>query len=488
MTETAPSPSKAAGFLALLRAGDRHYQTVEVALCFASLILMVLLAFASVFLRAFRGIDLLLFTVPEPVAGFDNVARHLVIWVGMLGASLATSEGRHISIEALPLILSERGKQIVDILVNAASMVVTGILLWLAIVYLQKIQIPNTTHLFEIQALSLNVYRWPFLLVVPIGLAVMCLRFMLRASEALLLDNRSYQDLRREQEGRDVDELESSVQEDAAVGLLLDHSERVARESGAVNPLTQESARDAVRDVLKSDRQPSPPQPSKLTPSTPILAPSIDLQDRSRLPRKGIRSTDEIPIYRDLADDEDKADPEFRRGVVILDSSEELEAEIDDFVSGNAETSRLEVSGDASETNGPPPPDSAKELAVGLDANDPESVDPDSSVGNLAAPKVAGPVANSDEGDALASDEGRALEADALASDEGPPLPPGADTPPPPGSPVTPEDDGVLPSDEVPALPQDDVDDVLPSDEVPALPAQPPSDPENPPPAEGEPS
>ena len=96
------------GFLNRLKGVDRHIQRCEVVLCVAALGLMILLAFGQVFLRQFRGVDLLLFTVPHPVSWFDNVARHLVIWVGVLGGSLATAEGRHISIEALPKILERQ--------------------------------------------------------------------------------------------------------------------------------------------------------------------------------------------------------------------------------------------------------------------------------------------------------------------------------------------------------------------------------------------
>ena len=106
MTEgESKSASPLPGPLAFVRWLDKGVQRVEVGVCLGSLGLMILFAFAQVFLRSIQGSEFLrssFDSLPEPVAWFDNVARHLVIWVGVLGASLATAEGRHISIEAFP--------------------------------------------------------------------------------------------------------------------------------------------------------------------------------------------------------------------------------------------------------------------------------------------------------------------------------------------------------------------------------------------------
>src|SRR5688500_2361377 len=88
-------PAAAPRALGTLLGLDKHLQRAEVGLLAACLLLMIALAFAQVILRTFRG------EVLQPVPWFDSVAGHLVIWVGMLGASLCTAEGRHISIEAL---------------------------------------------------------------------------------------------------------------------------------------------------------------------------------------------------------------------------------------------------------------------------------------------------------------------------------------------------------------------------------------------------
>ena len=96
---------QAINVLEWLKTFDQKVQRVEVAVCVGALGVMILLAFLQVFLRQVSGVTVGGITLPQPVAWFDLVARYMVIWVGLLGASLATAEGRHISIEAAPKLL-----------------------------------------------------------------------------------------------------------------------------------------------------------------------------------------------------------------------------------------------------------------------------------------------------------------------------------------------------------------------------------------------
>ena len=358
----APSPPPLGGVLGALKALDRRIQRVEVWVCLAALATMIVLAFAQVFLRQLRGVSFGPLVIPQPVAWFDNIARHLVIWVGLLGASLATAEGRHISIEALPKILSAGGRRRVDLLVNAASLAVTATLLALSLVYMFRLQIPNEAHLFDIEALGLKIYRWPLLVVVPVGLALICFRFGVRILEAALLDDAQYAALRDAEAGQELEEAEAA-QEQQQVGLLLAEAERVARESGEHSALDPDSARTEVRRALGSGG-PSGPGGQPGAPGSgrgaseaeadaaqagqdaldngagaaaePEPSPSGPAPPRAR-PRRSpvLRSTDEIPVYRDLADDEDLLEPEVRRGGggASLDSSDELEVSgIEDLI------------------------------------------------------------------------------------------------------------------------------------------------------------
>lgn len=368
-------PARAPSALGALLRFDRQLQRVEVGLLAASLLLMVALAFAQVLLRQFRTETL------QPVAWFDNIARHLVIWVGMLGASLCTAEGRHISIEALPKLFSPGGRRKNDIVVSLASIAVVAVLFVLSMIYMLRVQVPDPAHLFRVEALELNVARWPFLAIVPVGLAVIGWRFALRAAVALFMTDEEFR-AREEEAEREL--IAADAEHEAEQGaMLLEHEAQVARESGRMPALTPETAREEVRRALKSERQPATPTFGKGPAATsaappPVPAPPVAPRATPRsspavssLKLPG-RSTDEIPIYRDIADDDDLTEPASRRGTAAIgdssdgldparatiDSSDGLEAVsdvgdlVDDAVERLADTERLKKTAAA-----PPPLD-----------------------------------------------------------------------------------------------------------------------------------
>ncbi|HBP22454.1 MAG TPA: hypothetical protein DEA08_32325, partial [Planctomycetes bacterium] len=260
--------------------------------------------------------------------------RQLVIWVGVLGASLATAEGRHISIEAVPKLLGDAGKRRLDALVSAAALSVTGIMFALSLIYLLKVQLPKSdVHLFIVDALDLKVPRWPFLVVVPAGLGLMCLRFGLRIAEALTLSDEAYAKLHAEDEDEDVEVAPLEADPPPPSEEAAQPEPAPAESAGTADNLSS-SSESAARRAFDSDAWPSDPSSGP----TPIVEDVDDLSGESEeeaapLPRKSkprktpsLLSTDEIPIYQDLADDEDLREPEIRRGLSRLDSSEELES------------------------------------------------------------------------------------------------------------------------------------------------------------------
>jgi|GEM_PF-606469 len=257
---------------------DEAVQRAEVGVCAASLLVMILLAFVQVFLRQFQG------EVFQPVGWFDTVTRNLVIWVGMLGASLATAEGRHIAIEAVPKFLPPKGRRRLGVVISLVTAGISGLLLALVLVYLIKSQIPRTLPMFTVAALDLKVYRWPFLVVVPLGLGLITVRCLLRAIEAVVMPDDLYID-----HADDLsEELSEHADEDAEAAAQLLLASESSRQG-----LDPDSARAAVRAALGD-----PPQ------TQPVVA-------QGPQPKKVVgRSTDEIPIYRDLADDEDLREPD----------------------------------------------------------------------------------------------------------------------------------------------------------------------------------
>lgn len=385
------------------RAFDRRIQQVEVWVCLLALAVMVFLAFAQVILRQIAGGAI---PFAQPVAWFDNIARHMVIWVGVLGASLATAEGRHISIEAVPKLLGPAARRKVDVLVNLTAAAACAVLLVLSLIYLQRVQLPNEAHLFIIEALGWKIYRWPFLVVVPIGLALMTWRFSLRIAEAVSLDDDTYAELRAEEnevEELDEKELDPGAGDAEVVDLGgpegPDQASQPAPDAEAQAPTAGDSAAMAeARRALSSDqwdeRSDPAAEPPAPTPASSDLADVDDLGDESeeggalgpdseeseRLPAHipSLRSTDEIPIYQDISDTEDLREPEVRASERVIDSSDELEAVygMEDLVgdplaeTGSAADEALEAMARSTDRIAPPDPSDSAPLGLGEVATD----------------------------------------------------------------------------------------------------------------------
>jgi TRAP-type C4-dicarboxylate transport system permease small subunit len=359
--------------LGAVHAFDRRLQTAEIGVCAVALALMIVLAFVQVILRQLQGQTF------QPVGWFDRVSMLMVIWVAMLGASVATAEGRHISIEALPKLLGPTGKRRLALVVNLVAAVITALMLALSLVYMALSQIPDPNHLFVVKALDLKVYRWPFLTVVPWGLTLMSLRFLLRAVEAVVLDDETFASLQHD-EADDVAEYEDAHQGDE-VSLLLDHARKVAIESGVTPALDSEQAREELKNAFRSDRW------------------RAEHRQSGEPPRLVGRTTEELAIYQDLSDQGDVEEPERRQGGAVpgelTESGDILSSheDMDDDELGEADTRRLDEAEEAVERVADTQrlQDASGDTAPGLEAPqtthrlpDPELPDDDASTGGDA--------------------------------------------------------------------------------------------------------
>jgi len=139
--------------MTLLRSLDRLFYRLEYGLLVASLGSMVILAFAQVVLRNFFGTG---------IVWADTIVRHLVLWSGFVGAALATSEERHISIDAFTKFLSPRTKHIVMVFASLFAVVVCYYLALAAWEYVLEERIHGGV-------LVLSIPTWVALLIIPVG-------------------------------------------------------------------------------------------------------------------------------------------------------------------------------------------------------------------------------------------------------------------------------------------------------------------------------
>lgn len=128
---------------------------------------MILLAFLQVILRNFFSTSIL---------WGDTLLRHLVLWIGFIGASLATKETRHINIDALSRMLSKPAKKISAIIVNLFAAIVCFFLTKASITFLTYEKESGSTLFADIPV-------WIFQIIIAIGFGLMMLRFLLHALE-----------------------------------------------------------------------------------------------------------------------------------------------------------------------------------------------------------------------------------------------------------------------------------------------------------------
>ncbi len=154
----------------LIRSIDSIVGAIAAAILVTLLAVMLFMGFTQVVLRNLFSTSIL---------WGDVFLRHVVLWVAFLGAIVATGEKRHITIDALTKVLSDKGKKIAGIITGIASVVVCYFLTDASYRFLvDEIEFGGT--------LMLDIPRWIFQLIIPLGFGLMMLRFSIRVLEDFL--------------------------------------------------------------------------------------------------------------------------------------------------------------------------------------------------------------------------------------------------------------------------------------------------------------
>jgi TRAP-type C4-dicarboxylate transport system permease small subunit len=154
--------------MTLLRALDRILVRIETVLVVAFLSVMIVLAFAQVVMRNLFD------------TGFlwgDPLVRQMVLWAGFIGAALATSEDRHISIDAITKFLSPRARHITKVVTGLAGAVVTYFLGAAAYRFLVD------EHAAGSEILQ-GFPSWIGLLILPVGYGLIAVHFLILSIDA----------------------------------------------------------------------------------------------------------------------------------------------------------------------------------------------------------------------------------------------------------------------------------------------------------------
>ena len=153
--------------MTIIRAINKFLVRVETALLVVFLGTMVALAFGQVVLRNAFGTSFL---------WGDTLVRYLVLWSGFLGAALATSDDRHISIDALTKYVPERGRHGVKIITSLFAAATCYYLSQASFLFLVGEKEAGSV-------LFLSIPTWVGLAIIPAGYALLAIHFLVLAAE-----------------------------------------------------------------------------------------------------------------------------------------------------------------------------------------------------------------------------------------------------------------------------------------------------------------
>jgi len=157
--------------LSSLRMLGSRYERLEEIVLVSLVVLMVLLGFLQILFRNLISIGII---------WIDPVVRHLVLWIALLGASIATRENRHISIDILSGRISPDRYARIQGGMQLFSALVCLLLVQPAIQFLQNDYEAGKT-------LAFGIPLWVSQAVMPVMMTVIGVRFLLQGLRNLRL-------------------------------------------------------------------------------------------------------------------------------------------------------------------------------------------------------------------------------------------------------------------------------------------------------------
>jgi C4-dicarboxylate transporter, DctQ subunit len=137
--------------------------------------LIILLSFIQVILREFFSYGWL---------WADTFLRHLVLWVGFLGAALAAGKEKHFVIDIAKKLFPEKWRLCIEIITNSCAMVCLYFLSQAAIRFI-KDDMTSGSILFRIHDMAVPSY-W-MNAIIPAGFILLLIHFGLNTLEKIFL-------------------------------------------------------------------------------------------------------------------------------------------------------------------------------------------------------------------------------------------------------------------------------------------------------------
>jgi TRAP-type C4-dicarboxylate transport system permease small subunit len=143
---------------------DEKISRVEQILITILLTMMILMAFSQIVLRNFFDTG---------ISWGDSLVRYLVVWVGFIGAAIATREGKHLNIDVVSRWLTEAGSNYIHLISHFFSAAICGLLTLAAIRFIRFEAQMGGTAFFKLPV-------WVPEIIIPVTFGLMTLRFAVR--------------------------------------------------------------------------------------------------------------------------------------------------------------------------------------------------------------------------------------------------------------------------------------------------------------------
>lgn len=102
----------------------------------------------------------------------DPLLRYLVLWSGLLGASMATSRGSHIALDLAGYLIPKRFLPFVQSICYLFSAVTSGFLTWAALLFIQSEMAYGGPGIFDIPT-------WGWNLIFPLAFGLITFRYLI---------------------------------------------------------------------------------------------------------------------------------------------------------------------------------------------------------------------------------------------------------------------------------------------------------------------
>jgi TRAP-type C4-dicarboxylate transport system permease small subunit len=164
-----PPTSKSNSGILTTITGLFHY--LEEGMVVTMLLTMIVLTCTQVAMRTFfsSGLD-----------WADSLLRYLVLWSGLLGATICTRQGQHINIDLASRLLPDKYLRWLGVVLNAFSTLVCAGLTWSGYLFVKS------EMEFGGDAALLGLAHWQLTLIFPLSFALMTLRFLIITGQSAL--------------------------------------------------------------------------------------------------------------------------------------------------------------------------------------------------------------------------------------------------------------------------------------------------------------